>query len=41
MATRPGDAAEVPDIEKHFETFGNRLPERLSRQLRELRDRLG
>jgi len=33
-------AAEVPDIEKHFEQFGDRLPERLVIQLRELRKRL-
>lgn len=33
-------AAEVPDIEKHFARFGDRLPERLVIQLRELRKRL-
>jgi phosphoenolpyruvate carboxykinase (GTP) len=33
--------AEVPDIEKHFATFGNRLPERLKEQLREFIQRLG
>ncbi len=32
--------AEVLDIEKHFAQFGARLPERLSRQLDELRMRL-
>ncbi|MBA4372759.1 MAG: phosphoenolpyruvate carboxykinase (GTP) [Thermodesulfovibrio sp.] len=34
-------AAEVPDIEKHFARFGDHLPERLRRQLEELRARLG
>ncbi len=34
-------SAEVPDIEKHFARFGERLPERLRRQLEELRARLG
>ncbi len=33
--------AEVPDIEKHFAGFGNRLPERLKKQLEEMRKRLG
>jgi phosphoenolpyruvate carboxykinase (GTP) len=33
--------AEIPDIEQHFALFGDRLPERLSRQLAELRKRLG
>jgi phosphoenolpyruvate carboxykinase (GTP) len=33
-------SAEVPDIEKHFAKFGDRLPERLTVQLQELRDRL-
>jgi phosphoenolpyruvate carboxykinase (GTP) len=32
--------AEIPDIENHFGQFGNRLPERLVIQLRELRKRL-
>ncbi len=32
--------AEIPDIEKHFAQFGNRLPKRLSRQLSELVTRL-
>jgi phosphoenolpyruvate carboxykinase (GTP) len=32
--------AEVPDIEKHFAAFGNRLPERLLRQLAEMKKRL-
>ncbi|MBI4489194.1 MAG: phosphoenolpyruvate carboxykinase (GTP), partial [Deltaproteobacteria bacterium] len=32
--------AEVPDIEKFFARFGDRLPERLKRQLRELVMRL-
>jgi phosphoenolpyruvate carboxykinase (GTP) len=31
---------ELPDIEQHFSTFGNRLPERLIRQLEELKKRL-
>jgi phosphoenolpyruvate carboxykinase (GTP) len=34
-------SAEVPDIERHFAKFGDRLPERLTRQLQELRKRLG
>ncbi len=34
-------AAEVPDIERHFAEFGDRLPERLARQLQEVRSRLG
>jgi phosphoenolpyruvate carboxykinase (GTP) len=33
--------AEVPDIEKHFAVFGSRLPERLRKQLEEMRKRLG
>ncbi|HBG93123.1 MAG: phosphoenolpyruvate carboxykinase [Nitrospirae bacterium GWF2_44_13] len=33
--------AEIPDIEKHFAVFGNRLPERLKKQLKELAERLG
>jgi phosphoenolpyruvate carboxykinase (GTP) len=33
--------AEIPDIEKHFATFGNRLPERLRKQFEELKKRLG
>lgn len=33
--------AEIPDIENHFAMFGNRLPERLNRQLKELINRLG
>jgi len=33
--------AEIPDIEKHFATFGKRLPERLKKQLKELAARLG
>ena len=32
--------AEIPDIEKHFAQFGNRLPPRLRKQLRELSTRL-
>lgn len=32
--------AEIPDIEKHFKTFGNRLPERLRKQLEEFKKRL-
>ncbi|RPI37304.1 MAG: phosphoenolpyruvate carboxykinase (GTP) [Nitrospiraceae bacterium] len=34
-------AAEVPDIKAHFAKFSGRLPERLTRQLEELRHRLG
>jgi phosphoenolpyruvate carboxykinase (GTP) len=33
--------AEVPDIERHFAQFGDRLPARLRRQLDDLRVRLG
>jgi phosphoenolpyruvate carboxykinase (GTP) len=33
--------AEMPDIEAHFAIFGDRLPEELRAQLRELRERLG
>jgi phosphoenolpyruvate carboxykinase (GTP) len=33
--------AEIPDIEKHFKQFGDRLPARLSAQLKELVERLG
>ncbi len=33
--------AEIPDIERHFAQFGDRLPERLRRQLRDLANRLG
>jgi len=33
--------AEVPDIEKHFAVFGDRLPERLRKQLEEMKKRLG
>jgi phosphoenolpyruvate carboxykinase (GTP) len=32
--------AEVPDIEKHFALFGNRLPARLKKQLEEMKKRL-
>jgi len=32
---------EIPDIEKHFQVFGDRLPERLKTQLHELKKRLG
>jgi len=32
--------AEIPDIEKHFALFGNRLPGRLTRQLEEMKKRL-
>jgi phosphoenolpyruvate carboxykinase (GTP) len=32
--------AEIPDIEQHFAMFGNRLPERLKRQLKEFIKRL-
>ncbi|HXY62491.1 MAG TPA: phosphoenolpyruvate carboxykinase (GTP), partial [Nitrospirota bacterium] len=37
----PSWRAEIPDIEKHFALFGQRLPARLTRQLEELRKRLG
>jgi len=33
--------AEIPDIEKHFNQFGDRLPERLRKQLNDLGTRLG
>lgn len=33
--------AEIPDIERHFAEFGDRLPERMGRQLQELKKRLG
>jgi phosphoenolpyruvate carboxykinase (GTP) len=33
--------AEIPDIEQHFAKFGDRLPERLKKQLEEFRKRLG
>ena len=33
--------AEIPDIEQHFALFGNRMPERLKKQLDEFRKRLG
>ena len=33
--------AEIPDIEKHFALFGDRLPLRLRKQLDELKARLG
>ena len=33
--------AEVPDIEQHFASFGDRLPERLKKQLAEFIKRLG
>ncbi len=33
--------AEIPDIEAHFATFGERLPERLKHQLQDLVKRLG
>ncbi|MEW5911120.1 MAG: phosphoenolpyruvate carboxykinase (GTP) [Thermodesulfobacteriota bacterium] len=33
--------AELPDIEKHFAKFGDRLPARLAKQLAELKKRLG
>jgi phosphoenolpyruvate carboxykinase (GTP) len=32
--------AEIPDIEKHFATFGKRLPEELREQLKEFKERL-
>jgi phosphoenolpyruvate carboxykinase (GTP) len=32
---------EVPDIEQHFASFGDRLPERLEKQLQEFIQRLG
>lgn len=33
--------AEIPDMENHFAVFGNRLPERLKKQLQEFIQRLG
>lgn len=33
--------AEIPDIEQHYAKFGDRLPERLAKQLKELAKRLG
>ncbi len=33
--------AEVPSIEQHFAQFGDRLPERMTEQVRELCERLG
>ncbi len=33
--------AEIPDIEKHFAQFGDRLPARLRKQFEELKKRLG
>src|SRR5208283_5119800 len=33
--------AEIPDIDNHFSAFGNRLPERLKKQLQEFIRRLG
>lgn len=33
--------AEIPDIEKHFAQFGDRLPERLKKQFEALKSRLG
>jgi phosphoenolpyruvate carboxykinase (GTP) len=32
--------AEIPDIEKHFAKFGDRLPERLKKQFEALKERL-
>jgi phosphoenolpyruvate carboxykinase (GTP) len=32
--------AEIPDIEKFFAQFGNRLPDRLKKQLQDLAQRL-
>jgi phosphoenolpyruvate carboxykinase (GTP) len=37
----PAFKAEVPDMEKHFNRFGDRLPARLSAQLTALKERLG
>ncbi len=33
--------AEIPDIEKHFAQFGDRLPDRLKKQFEALKSRLG
>jgi phosphoenolpyruvate carboxykinase (GTP) len=33
--------AEIPSLEQHFAQFGDRLPERVKKQLDELRERLG
>jgi phosphoenolpyruvate carboxykinase (GTP) len=32
--------AEIPDIEKHFAQFGDRLPKRLKKQFEALKERL-
>jgi len=32
---------ELPDLEKHFEQFGDRAPEKLKEQLKKLKERLG
>ena len=32
--------AEIPDIEAHFSTFGNHLPERLKKEFEAFRKRL-
>jgi phosphoenolpyruvate carboxykinase (GTP) len=37
----PAWAAEVPQLEEHFASFGDRLPPELAGQLAELRERLG
>ncbi|HEY1375104.1 MAG TPA: phosphoenolpyruvate carboxykinase (GTP) [Candidatus Binatia bacterium] len=36
----PAWKAEIPDIEKHFKQFGDRLPQRLRKQLKQLVERL-
>jgi phosphoenolpyruvate carboxykinase (GTP) len=36
----PAWKAEIPDLEKHFKQFGDRLPQRLRKQLNNLIDRL-
>jgi phosphoenolpyruvate carboxykinase (GTP) len=53
LGIRPGDMkelmsvsgdewrAEIPDIEAHFSTFGDRLPAELRKQLKEFAGRLG
>jgi phosphoenolpyruvate carboxykinase (GTP) len=33
--------AEIPDIERHFATFGDRLPDRMKKQLKEFISRIG
>jgi phosphoenolpyruvate carboxykinase (GTP) len=42
MSVNPDEfRAEIPDIDQHFATFGNRLPDTLKDQLKDLKQRLG